>query len=46
MDIVIRCFKYKYPKDYAEKCGSLLGITAAELLKSEFDRADFYNALR
>lgn len=45
-DIIIPYFKNKYPNDYAGKCGSLLGLSAAELLRDESNRADFYNDFR
>lgn len=45
-DIVIQYFKSKYPTDYAGKCAVMLGLQVENLLKYEYDRADFYNAFR
>ncbi|MBK6546225.1 MAG: hypothetical protein IPG12_13260 [Saprospiraceae bacterium] len=46
MDIIIQYFKNKYPKDYAGKCASILGITAEELLKYENNNNEFYSSFR
>lgn len=45
-DLVNQYFKNKYPADYAGKCADMLGMSVAEFLKYEYDRADFYNTFR
>jgi len=45
-DLIIHCFKHKYPKDYATKCASLIEKTADAVLKYEYDKAAFYDAFR
>lgn len=45
-DMIIWFFKNKYPKDYADICSTMLGISSLEVLKFEADRHAFYASFR